>query len=121
MDGSNKIRGVYGGSMDYYDNKLYVFGGFATPYTFSNMMTVYNFNDNIFKGITSSNPPPTGRACHETCIYKHYIVLFGGSAGYAGCNDLYLYDIIKNTWSLYIVINRPKYRYDIWIVIYIVH
>ena len=111
------MRGVYGGSMNYYDNKLYVFGGYSPLYFYSNIMTVYSFNDNIFKEIKSSNQPPTPRSYHRTCIYKHYIVLFGGGSQSNKLhnkyyNELYLYDIINNKWTLYPVNNKPQTRYN---------
>lgn len=42
---------------------------------------------------------PQGRYGHTVVNYKNKLYLFGGHDGSTATNDLYIYDVEKNTWE----------------------
>ena len=109
-----------GGSLNCWNNCLYLFGGYIKNYGQSNSLWKYGINGNSWTLIKSNNKPPQSQF-HKCCVYKHYLVLFGGIAqqnGWVGYNEIYLFDTINETWKCMEVNNKPKERYGHGMTIY---
>ena len=76
----------------------------------------FNIKSKKFKEIkvNSNNPPKSCK--HKSVIYKHYIILFGGTTyenqSWICHGEIYLFNIKKNEWNIIECSNKPESRFD---------
>ena len=111
------IDGIYpteraGASLNYYDNKLYLFGGNNDVYY--SELWIYYINENIWKNIETKNDynRPQRSSCQGCVIYKDYMIMFGGYfSEIEDChNNTYILDLDTHKWKLINTLNKPKER-----------
>ena len=85
------------------DNKMYVFGGKDFENNKLNDFWVFDIITGIWTEIPYSQEVdwPVSRSGHSTGVFKNFIIIFGGIHELIQeLNDLHLYDIVNNRWSL---------------------
>ena len=110
----------FGSELEYYNHNIYLFGGYGGA-NYYNDLWRYSLDDKEWNVVISDDdsqlkPPRT--AFHQTCMYKHYFVIFGGKGRSnmdrhlkTSFNDLYLFDTKMNKWYKVDCINKPKGKY----------
>ena len=100
----------YGCTLNYYNNKLYLFGGWNYDDRYLNDLWEYNINQNKWNKININNIIPNKVSNHKTVIYKNNLIIFGGIDSNEYFNDLYIINL--NEYKSYKIncINKPKKR-----------
>ena len=115
QDSNDIFESRWGCTLNYYDNKLYLYGG-KTYNLCYNEMWMYCLIENKWNEIDCSDqieiPPATA---HHRCVnYREYIILFGGVAEFDDewvyYNDIYVFNCDTNKWKKIITINPPVSR-----------
>ena len=119
IQSSNMTPSARGGcTLNYYNEYLYLFGGYIQNFGHTNDLFIYSLKRNEWKRI-DSNCKPNKVKYHRSIIYGKYLIVFGGLARYKHnwiCyNDINLFDLqcnynewnIINTSEVY----KPKKRY----------
>ena len=97
-------------TMNYYDNNIYLIGGSNDTLMY---LYVWKYSTIINKWesieYSDENIPILNK--HTSCLYKHYIILFGGTQ-YNGmrCNDTYVFDIKSEKIFKIECNNKPQKR-----------
>ena len=106
----------YGGTLNNYNGYLYLYGGYnyVGNHNPLNDLNVYNIKSNKWKRIKSKfNSPSCSQ--HTTSIYNHYLIIFGGLCNKQReriChNDIYIFNILTNTWKIIKSNNKPIPRF----------
>jgi N-acetylneuraminic acid mutarotase len=74
---------------------IYVFGGGDGP-SYSNEVWVFDTVSNRWSRPTIATPRvshPLQRRAHTACLYRNFIVVFGGGNGQAALNDVWALDV----------------------------
>ena len=96
-------------SLDYYDHKLFLLGGYNGVYL--NDLWVFNIKTNIWYKLLLKEDIPA-MAYHKTVVYHQYIIIYGGLMNSYSChNNLYVYDIKLQKWGYTRSIYKPIGRY----------
>lgn len=89
----------------YFNEKLYVFGGeYATLDQFHHYRDLWRFNPKTqsWTEIHPSGDLPTARSGHRMCVWRGYMVLFGGfyeqKRDMQWFNDTYIYSFQEEKW-----------------------
>lgn len=99
-----------GCSLNYFDNSLYLFGG-VTNNEFFDDLWKYNMKTKKKEYRKWNQINRLKRRCaHQSIIYKHYLVIFGGRNGSHYYNDLIVYNIKTNKWNIMNATNKPIKR-----------
>ena len=102
--------------MNYYNGKIYLYGGMIDSWTYSNTLWIYTIDSN--KWIQQQNKAIQPPFCsgHMTVTYQHYLIMFGGygkvNAKWICYNDIYIYDCVKNAWNKIECKRKPYPRFD---------
>ena len=105
-----------GHGFNYYDNKLYMFGGYNAQKRYLNDFWCFDIKSKIWKEIITNTDDYKPTQCFglNSVIYKHYVVIFGGKFRMSNkviCyNDLYIYNILSNEWRKIECQNKPDNR-----------
>lgn len=93
-------------TLNYYENNLYLYGGNLSYRGCLNDLWKYSIKTNKWKELKSF------KFCqnHESIIYKHNIIFFGGKYHNRYYNDIYSYNIKQNSWKIIETINKPSQR-----------
>ena len=106
-------------TLNYYNNCLYLFGGYRAYITFYNDLWKYCIKDKHWRKQIYSDDIPHKRSDHRSIIYDHYLIIFGGVTNgpniYAFCdwkclNDLWYYDMKNEKWKYINCSNKPSER-----------
>lgn len=86
---------VRGNTAHYYNNKIYVFGGYN-----GNVINKVQIIDLSQNSVSYGADMPIALAYHSSVLYNNKIYLFGGWKGGSDYNKkVYIYDITNNSWS----------------------
>lgn len=92
--------------MTYANNKLYIFGGRTSFFSYSNQLYEYGLNTNLLKPVNATadatNGVPKARQSHSANLLADgkTILIYGGNDGQTSLNDIWLYDTEQKTWTL---------------------
>ena len=107
---------VCGCSLNAYNNDLYLFGGRNNHKNFVNNLWKYSINQKKWKKFNIN--VINGMYCHNTVIYKHYLIIFGGRSYQNGSpivyNNIYSFNMKTNKTKMIKTLNTPSPRY-VWI------
>lgn len=80
---------------------LYLFGGFTLNNVLDDLV-VFNFSTSKWKTVVNDKrQKPAARYGHAMAVYGESIAMYGGRlADGRFSKELWLYDVVKNTWSL---------------------
>jgi hypothetical protein len=82
--------------MVYYKENLYIFGGRLYD-SIDNKL--YKINLSTLKIDDNFTTLPSSLCCFSYCLFKHYIIIYGGTDGINFLNNIYLYNIKNNKWA----------------------
>jgi hypothetical protein len=88
----------WGFSLTLFEQKCYLFGGFAAK-TPTNELMIYDAGTGQSMAIKGTIAWPTPRVWHSACSYGRYIVVYGGIAGQAVFDDLWVFDCRDQKWT----------------------
>ena len=116
---------VMGNTLNYYNRlkNIYLFGGRVDNLAAINSFWIFNIQSKIWKQLPwkiVGDVPQMWK--HNSVMYKHYIIYFGGSSGnihdystgyqYSKCyNTIYIFNCKDNTWITYDS-EHPKPRFS---------
>ena len=91
----NEIKGREMHGMVCYNNYLYIFGGRLYEEIDKNLFRIdlNNFECNLFKQI------PIPMCSFTYCLYKNFIIIYGGTDGNIFLKDIIIYNINNNKWA----------------------
>jgi len=101
--------------MNYYNNKIYIYGGEDTKHRYFNDLWIYTLNTKKWTKIKPNIKLPTAKY-HRTLRFKNYILLFGGLArglnkSWFCMNELYMFNITTQKWKHVPCTDKPLKRY----------
>jgi N-acetylneuraminic acid mutarotase len=82
-----------------YNNKMYVYGGWAGFSSFFNDIYALDLTTFIWRKINPKNNASSTATNCSSVIYKDTFYLFGGTDGKTWGSDLWIFDLIKETWE----------------------
>ncbi|EDV22741.1 uncharacterized protein TRIADDRAFT_58623 [Trichoplax adhaerens] len=84
------------------DGYMWVFGGYALKQTLLNDFIKFDLKDSIWSAVSpnSSYAMPSRRYGHSSVAYKDAIFIYGGQYDGKIFNELWIYNITSNIWSL---------------------
>eukprot|EP01127_Copromyxa_protea_P022772 TRINITY_DN833_c0_g1_i5.p1 TRINITY_DN833_c0_g1~~TRINITY_DN833_c0_g1_i5.p1 ORF type:complete len:1029 (-),score=166.37 TRINITY_DN833_c0_g1_i5:116-3010(-) len=97
--------GTYGHSAAMVNGqKMYIFGGYNEDFGLSNDFYSFDFESNTWEIINNSIKPPDPRHSHYSAVISGHkgpqILVFGGRGLSSSFNDVWVYEINTNLWSL---------------------
>jgi hypothetical protein len=96
---------LYPGALTYhsmvsYGNSFYLFGGLRSSGLADSTLWEFNINLNSWSALVPWGVPPSPRYLHSATVQRADMYVFGGqSSSSLFLNDLFIYDIINNSWS----------------------
>eukprot|EP00111_Clytia_hemisphaerica_P016497 TCONS_00048912-protein len=90
---------MYGSSMEYYDNKLYLFGNTGLSDS-SGYFTVFDLNSTSWSSIDSGiDAQPNNRIFHCSFIFQDLMYIHGGVDKGGPSDDLWTFNFTSSTWK----------------------
>ena len=105
----------FGHTMDYYEDKIYLFGGkyYNDGWKYYNQLWMYDIISNKWNKMTTQYTPPNCKG-QATVVYNDHIIMFGGlnknGFNWICYNDIHIYNIKQNKWRLIVCENNPEKR-----------
>lgn len=86
-------------SQVFYNDRLYIFGGKDQDTNKLNDFWEYDISKNTWKEIPGSDDMPLTRSGHSACIYKNFMIVFGGIHELTQeLNDMHAFDFNNGQW-----------------------
>ena len=93
-----------------HEDQAILFGGFDTGIK-TNQIHKYEFQNGRWKLPDVAGVLPCARSGHSATIYKHSMVIFGGSdSENTRLNDVWLFDLHLNMWSHLLLSKRNQHE-----------
>ena len=98
-----------------FNNSMYIFGGWDTSLRYHNDIWKLecDFEKSIFEWkqvLPTTNIIPGGRVGHRSVLCNNKMLVFGGYGRDRYWNDVYLFDLITNSWTELIMKSSAKPR-----------
>ena len=105
-------------TLNYYNNYLYLFGGYSRGHIFFNELWKYSIKEKQWteQKFLDDDVIPEKRSDHRSVVYKHYLIIFGGIVRnkildkWECFNNIWIYDLKKEIWKCIKCSNKPKKR-----------
>jgi hypothetical protein len=78
------------------ENFLYIFGGRLYEEIDNKIYKINLFTDNSCEVITEL---PSRLCSFSSCVYKHFLIIYGGTDGVSFMNDIIIMNLITNRWA----------------------
>lgn len=94
-----------GHSLTHVNNKLYIFGGRTSFFSYSGSMYEYNLDTKTLKAVNATADAthgfPKARQSHTATLLNDgkTILIFAGNDGQTSLNDIWLFDTESKSWT----------------------